>query len=138
MFYIRKCSAFLTVCLALLLCMGMTPQEAQQMYYDLNCIATPSEIEGECVKVVCTDVQEMVTFYVAEWDMGEPPVPPVEPPPIEPPDCIPTWCSLPLQDCELPPLTGGVDSCGNPCTKPSPEWPNCLLDGQMVAKDFNE
>jgi hypothetical protein len=44
----------------------------------------------------------------------------------EEPECIPEWCDLPVQDCNLPPLTGGTDSCGNPCTKPSPEWPNCI------------
>lgn len=44
----------------------------------------------------------------------------------EEPSCIPEWCSLPLQDCSLPQLTGGTDSCGQPCSKPSIEWPNCI------------
>jgi hypothetical protein len=41
------------------------------------------------------------------------------------PACIPEWCSLPMQSCDLPPLTGGTDSCGEPCEKPSEAWPNC-------------
>ncbi len=45
---------------------------------------------------------------------------------LPPPVCIPTWCDLPLQDCSLSPLTGGTDSCGDPCTKPSILWPNCI------------
>jgi hypothetical protein len=45
---------------------------------------------------------------------------------VKPDPCVPEWCDLPIQDCSLPPLTGGTDSCGNPCTKPSPEWPNCI------------
>jgi len=107
------------------LLMGMTPLDAQQMYYDLNCTATP-QVGEECVQIACAEVADMVKFYVVEWDTGGPVIPPVEPPPTDPPDCIPTWCSLPLQDCELPPRTDGFDSCGNPCSKPSPEWPNCI------------
>lgn len=44
----------------------------------------------------------------------------------EPDVCEPQWCSLPVQDCLLPPLTGGTDSCGEPCSKPSLEWGNCI------------
>ena len=42
------------------------------------------------------------------------------------PDCLPTWCNLPMQSCDLPPLTNGTDSCGNSCSKPSLEWPACI------------
>ena len=46
---------------------------------------------------------------------------------VEPiPTCVATWCDLPIQACGLPPLTGGTDSCGNPCSKPSVEWTNCI------------
>ncbi|MCK5580811.1 MAG: right-handed parallel beta-helix repeat-containing protein, partial [Candidatus Omnitrophica bacterium] len=44
----------------------------------------------------------------------------------EPEACVPTWCDLPLIECGQTPLTGGTDSCGNSCTKPSEEWPNCI------------
>ena len=53
----------------------------------------------------------------------EPVVPDPEP---ESEACVPTWCDLPLIECGQTPLTGGTDSCGNPCAKPSAEWPNCI------------
>lgn len=116
--------------------MGMTFDEAHTLYHDLNCNATPSTVEGECTKVSCARVTEMATMYVVEWDTGEPPIPPPEPtlPPV--PSCIATWCNLPLQSCDLPPLTGGVDSCGQPCSKPSPEFKNCIhTDGSVGPKE---
>ncbi|MBN1869509.1 MAG: right-handed parallel beta-helix repeat-containing protein, partial [Candidatus Omnitrophica bacterium] len=39
--------------------------------------------------------------------------------------CVPTWCDAPLIECDQTPITG-TDSCGNTCTKPSEEWPNCI------------
>ena len=48
-------------------------------------------------------------------------------------DCYPEWCSLPLQDCDLPPRTDGIDSCGEPCSKPSPMYPYCYNEsGERV------
>lgn len=47
------------------------------------------------------------------------------PPPPPPPSCIPQWCDVPLQQCDLPSLSGH-DSCGNVCYKPSVQWPNCI------------
>ena len=44
--------------------------------------------------------------------------------------CKPTWCDLPLQYCNLPPLTDGTDECGFPCSKPSTQWPNCITGGR--------
>lgn len=64
------------------------------------------------------------------------PEPTPTPEPTPPPTgCVATYCSLPLQSCDLPLLTGGVDSCGNPCSKPSLEWPNCRrADGSIGPK----
>lgn len=45
---------------------------------------------------------------------------------ITEPECVAIWCDLPIQSCDLPPLTGGTDSCENECSKPSPQWPNCI------------
>jgi len=44
--------------------------------------------------------------------------------------CVPDWCDLPIQDCSLPPLTDGTDSCGFPCSKPSSQWTNCITKGE--------
>lgn len=44
--------------------------------------------------------------------------------------CVPEWCDLPIQDCSLPPLTDGTDSCGFPCSKPSSQWTNCIQKGE--------
>jgi len=44
--------------------------------------------------------------------------------------CVPDWCDLPIQDCSLPPLTDGTDSCGFPCSKPSTQWTNCIEKGE--------
>ena len=130
----KRMVILITVVVILLFSMGLTFDEAQQMYYDLNCSATPAVTSDGCVIVKCDTVQEMVKMYVVEWDTIEPPVePPIEPPPDT---CVPEWCGLPIQDCDLPPLTDGTDSCGDTCSKPSPEWPNCLLNGKMVSKDF--
>src|SRR3990167_8946680 len=46
---------------------------------------------------------------------------------ITPPACVPEWCDAPLVNCTDTPITG-TDSCGNPCSKPSAEWPNCIKD----------
>lgn len=106
--------------------MGMTSEEAKQLYIDLECQIISTET---CEKgVSCKGLFDVALYHDASWDEPEP----------NPTVCIPTWCSLELQDCSIEtPLTGGTDSCGEPCSKPSPEWPNCLLDGKKVAKDFN-
>jgi len=121
------------VCLVALLSYNsyaLTEEEAEVMYNDLNCTATIQE--GACTKIACPVIEEMTKFYVVEWD--DPPIPEPEPEP-DPDVCVATWCGLPVQDCFLPPLTNGMDSCGKACSKPSPEWPHCLLNGVMV--DYN-
>lgn len=99
--------------------MGMTPQEAEVIYTDLECYVEVNNETG-CNKYKCPKLQDAILHYDESWDSK----------------CIPEWCNLPLQDCSLPPLTGGKDSCGEPCSKPSPEWSHCLLDGIMTNKEF--
>ena len=61
----------------------------------------------------------------------------VEPEPVpEPPSCSPFWCDAPLISCTATPIKG-TDSCGNICTKPSPEWPKCKNpDGTVGQLNF--
>ena len=103
----------------------MTLQEAEQKYRELQCHRVEST-DPACDAVICDVVDEIVRMSVIQWD--EPIVEPILDPEPIPNGCIPTWCSLPIQKCSLPPLTGGIDSCGNPCSKPSEQWPNCIAN----------
>ena len=104
---------------------AMTPEEAKIIYDDMGCYVLDKTAEG-CNNYKCLEVALALMHYMPAWDDSEP-IPEPTPEPIPDPDvCVPEWCSLPMQDCSLPPLTDGHDSCGNHCSKPSPEWPNCI------------
>ena len=127
----------ITILLSYSTAYALTAQEAEQKYRDLKCHRVEST-DPTCDSVICDVVDEIVKMSVIEWD-GIVPTPTPKPEPLPEPipeplpaptpeGCIATWCSLPIQKCSLPPLTGGTDSCGNPCSKPSTEWPNCIAD----------
>jgi len=148
-----------TVCLALL-CTSAFAQTAEESYRTAGCRFASFNDNGSRHFECCgtSPGVEVLKAYIEEWDI---PLPEPEPTSVTgvqycrtltnclsqsyfwydnmchvEEQCIPEWCSLPVQDCSLPPLTGGTDSCGEPCSKPSPEWPHCMLDGQMVDKEF--
>lgn len=99
--------------------LGFTAQEAEQKYRELGCHRVESA-DPECDAVACDVVDEIVKMSVIEWDGSV-----VVPPPVtEEPGCVPEWCDAPLIPCDQMPITG-TDSCGNACTKPSAQWPNC-------------
>jgi len=109
--------------------LGMTLQEAETIYRDMGCYVVDQAADG-CNNFKCVKVGVALVDYKPEWDE-----PIIIPEPEPEPSCIPTWCSLKIQDCDLPPLTGGMDSCGNPCTKPSETWENCIHpDGTIGPK----
>ncbi len=132
---------------------ALTAEEAKKAYQALSCEITNFTESGHASCAQCHNLTDLIVYYDVSWDSEAPtpePTPEPEPTPTpcpvpEPcppcptePVCVPEWCSLPVQDCTLPPLTGGTDSCGAPCSKPSPEWPNCLdANGNMVVKDFS-
>lgn len=105
--FIRTILIVLPICLCVLA--GCTPP-AQEKSWD--CTYPDNEGKWDCTSlhtnrvIHCSD-----DVYIVE-----------EPEPV----CIPEWCDLPMQSCDLPPLTGGTDSCGQPCSKPSEQWSNCI------------
>jgi len=105
---------------------ALTPEEAKTLYKELDCQIISSET---CEKgLSCKGLFDVALYHDSSWDETV-----IESEPIPDPNvCIPEWCSLPVQDCSLPPLTGGKDSCGEPCSKPSEIWKNCIhTDGTI-------
>lgn len=119
---LHKESGFLILLLVPLL-LGMTKWDYRIRVEDKMEIKCTQVFKGKCiVKEYRGRDDNSYAILSGEPDMINEVIPDaIELDPI----CIPTWCDLPLQSCDLPPLTGGVDSCGDPCSKPSPEWPNC-------------
>ena len=110
---------------------ALTAEEAEIIYRANNCKMVSQAEEQICFNCDPTPAPEcavpidvhVTVHWKPEWDEAV-----VEPEPEpEPPSCTPTWCSAPLIPCDQTPITG-VDSCGNICTKPSAEWPNCIAN----------
>jgi len=123
-------------------CFALTPEEAKKIYKEMDCapITCPDWSEEiACFK--CSVMEEVSKYYISDWNDSEPdpvpdPAPEPDPAPV-PPLCVPEWCAIPVQDCNLPPLEGGTDSCGEPCSKPSVDWPNCIKeDGTIGPADW--
>ena len=130
--------------------MGMTMPEAETLYRQQGCSFLSTNDNGTRHFGCCGESPgvEVLKLYVEAWDIPLPDPEPTSATGVEycatlnncigqsyywyddmcnlEPKCIAEWCDLPLQDCDLPPLTGGTDSCGEPCSKPSTEWPNCI------------
>lgn len=134
---------------------AMTAEEAKTAYRGLKCEITAVNETSDPTCAKCNDLTELIVHYDPAWDTPEPtpvpaptPVPEPAPDPVPvpeptpnptpdpiPPSCIAEWCSAPIQDCSIEQPLTGVDSCGNQCSKPSAEWPNCRrADGTIGPK----
>ena len=103
---------FFTFLICFLSLGAMTAQEAETIYRDNHCKMV-SETNGvKCFKCDLSPAPECAVPI--EWDniTGTP-------------ACVPEWCNAPLIKCGQTPIAG-VDSCGDVCTKPSAQWPNCI------------
>lgn len=116
----HKESGFLILLLVPIL-LGMTKWDYRIRVDDKMEIKCTQVFNGECIVKEYRHKDDNSYTILS----GEPIEEVTEPTEPTEPECIPTWCNLPIQSCDLPPLTGGTDSCGNPCSKPSPEFPNC-------------
>lgn len=95
----------------------LTEEQIKDFYHNLQCKVTEFNEQGRPTCIKCYNLDEFIIHWKEQWD------------------CMPQWCDLPVQDCSLPPLTGGKDSCGNTCSKPSLLWPNCKCqDGTVKPK----
>jgi hypothetical protein len=103
------------VLLASTICSAAYSQECIPVK-NFDCTVPDASGAWQCVPLVGTKT------FTCRYDVVEP-----IPEPTPEPTCTPTWCSAALIPCDQTPITG-VDSCGNVCTKPSPEWPNCIAN----------